>query len=737
MTEVTRRDFLKISAAGAATAILAGCSTTDQEHWVKLEPYVNMPEEQVAGVPNWYASTCRMCPAGCGIIARVMNGRATKLEGNPLHPVNRGKLCARGQAGLQLLYNPDRITGAVRHERGSQDFDPIPWNEGINTLIEQVQAAGGNIAVWLGSTTSAHLYDLFHRFTDAVGAPTPVVYDLYSSVNGFAAVRALNGDWFDRAELPTYDLGNADTIFSFGADFTGTWHSSNAYNVEYGNFRSQNYGQRGYFVHFEPRMSNTAAGADRWVPIRPGSEALVAQAIARVMADEGVGGDDRVERARALAGDVDLEEAAEACEMSVEDLTQLARVFANAARPVALPGGYLTGREDAADAVAAVQALNVIVGNVGQVGGMSITPALPTDQLVSPPISSLSDIQDLIERLSGGDVQLLLVHGANPLYELSPALGLREALENVPFVVSFNSMVDETTLYADLVLPDRVYLEGWGYHVASPSFQGLPVVSSQQPVVPPLYDNLATADVLLTVAQRIEGAAQALPWADEVEFMQSVLANLPAGAMISDDPVTQWVRYRQFGGWWPAEAPAAELPEAAVSEPLSANLPHFDGDEDEYPYFFQPYLSLLLGDGSGANLPWLQGSPDPLTTISWQTWVEINPKTAHEIGVENGDVVKVKSNYGEVEALVYVYPAIRPDTIAMPFGQGHDVYGRYANGRGSNPVQLFGPDGNWAILRVQIEKSDENRHLAVFESTIETEDAHMPFGIESSHSHEE
>ncbi len=115
MTTFTRRDFLKIGAAGTATAILAGCAQ-ENERWVKLEPYVRAPEEQLAGIPNWYATTCRMCPAGCGIIVRIMNGRAVKIEGNPEHPVNRGKVCARGQAGLQLLYNPDRVTGAVQQE---------------------------------------------------------------------------------------------------------------------------------------------------------------------------------------------------------------------------------------------------------------------------------------------------------------------------------------------------------------------------------------------------------------------------------------------------------------------------------------------------------------------------------------------------------------------------------------------------------------------------------------------
>src|SRR5664279_1857719 len=105
MTEkISRRAFLKAGLASTAAAtVLTGCKFP--QRWVNLEPYVIPPEEQLAGQATWYASTCRQCPAGCGIIVRVMNGRALKIEGNPLHPLNKGKLCARGQAGVQLLYN--------------------------------------------------------------------------------------------------------------------------------------------------------------------------------------------------------------------------------------------------------------------------------------------------------------------------------------------------------------------------------------------------------------------------------------------------------------------------------------------------------------------------------------------------------------------------------------------------------------------------------------------------------
>src|SRR5450759_494774 len=175
--QLTRRDFLKIGSIGLATTVLAGCQ--NPRRWVTLEPYVRPPEEQLAGVATWYASTCRQCPAGCGILVRVMNGRALKIEGNPEHPLNRGKLCARGQAGLQLLYNPDRVRGPLAQAKrgsGALGANPLPWDQAIDELARQLQAAGNKLAIWVGPATSGHLLDLFGRIAKAAGAPAPVVY---------------------------------------------------------------------------------------------------------------------------------------------------------------------------------------------------------------------------------------------------------------------------------------------------------------------------------------------------------------------------------------------------------------------------------------------------------------------------------------------------------------------------------------------------------------------------------
>jgi anaerobic selenocysteine-containing dehydrogenase len=502
--------------------------------------------------------------------------------------------------------------------------------------------------------------------------------------------------------------------------------------VEFGHFRSQPYGKRGYLVQFEPKMSITGAKADRWVPVRPGAEGLVAQAMIKLIAEEKFGPAERIARAEQLAGEVNIAEAAAACEMSVEEFIALTRSFAAAEHPVAIPGDALTGRNNGLEAAVAVQALNVVAGTVGQPGGLSVMPAV--DNFAAPVPSTFAQVQRLIERMTNGQIEILLIHGANPVYDLPKDAGFVDALKQVETIVSFNPMMDETSLQADYILPDRVYLEGWGYEVVRPGFQSLPVISSQQPVVAPLYDVRATGDALLTLARGIPAAASALPWTDEVAFIKDMITALPKGASGGDDADTRWARFLQHGGWWP-ESRASEPPEPAASSPIEVTPTTFRGEEAEYPYFLHLYLPALLSDGSGANIPWLQGSPEPMTTISWQTWVEINPKTADKLDVENGDIVKIESPHGEIEVPVYIFPAIRPDTIAIPFGQGHSDYGRYAQDRGSHPMKLVGAELDdsgsrqaWANVRVKIRKTGEDQALAVLETTVDqAKDAHIPF----------
>ncbi len=724
--KLSRREFLKMGVAGSAVAVLAGCQ--NPRRWVELEPYVHSPEEQVAGVASWYATTCRQCPAGCGVIVRIMNGRAKKIEGNPAHPLNQGKLCARGQAGLQVLYNPDRLAApAGQDEPGSRNFQSISWEEALNTLTAQLQAAGSSIQVWLGSTTSGHVYDLFQRFTKSLSAPEPIIFDLYTAYHGYRTLREVSQDLFGQDQLPAYDLGQADVIFSFGADFLGTWLSSTRYGIEFGRFRNQLLGKRGYLVQLEPRMSITGAKADKWLPLRPGTEGMVAQAIAYLIASRKYGSAERVERAQALAAEVDVEAVAKASDIPTAELDRLAQIYATTERPIALPGSAISGQNPSAEAVTAVQVLNMIAGVLGQPGGLLLAPKTSLPAVAQPVVSSFAEVQQLIARMEAGQVQVLLVHGANPAYDLPEQTGFVKALQNVPYVVSFNPIVDETAVWADLILPDRTYLESWGLEAVNPNF-GRPVVSSQQPVVEPLFGNYSAADALLTIARGLPAAAEALPWQDEAAYLKEAIGGLAPGELDGTDPEVRWARFRQNGGWW-SFSEAIDRPDIQIpAQPGALSPAQFNGAVQEYPLYLHIFMSDLLSDGRGASQPWLQGSPDVNTSISWQTWVELNPVTAQQLGLQQGDVVRVTSPFGELEAPVYLYPAVRPDTVAIPLGQGHTDYGRYARDRGNNVINLVGVDQGqivenlpWAVQRVKIAPTGRRIALATFENSIGVE----------------
>ena len=731
--KITRRDFLKLS---AGTAVATGLAPRLRQ--VVLEPFVRPPEEALPGEATWYASTCRQCQAGCGIMVRVVNGRAKKIEGNPLHPLNRGKLCARGQAGLQVLYNPDRLKNAVQQTggRGSRQYEALYWPDAIEILVAKIATLGSpERLAFLGGSIPDHLYRLVNLLLESLGARPAVIFDLHSALEGRTAALNLSTRFFGVPEFPVYDLSRSEVILSFGANFLETWMSPVNQSRAFGEMRQGQFGGRGFFVQLEPRLSSTAASADEWIPTSPGTEGFVALAIGRIIVEERLGHVGSHRQHAVLYQDVDVHEMATASGIPVERLRRLARIFAGADQAVAIPGGYLAGQKNGFASMLAVQALNLLVAQFGRLGGVFLSQPGPTLALrqtaasgaQSQQVFSYNQMVDLIARMESGQVDLLMIHSANPVFELPDAAKFIEAIQRVPFVVSFSSFVDETAVWSDLILPDHTYLEAWGYQVPAPGADR-PVVSGQQPVVQPLYDTRATADVFLALADRLGGhAAVTLPWQDEVDYLQNVAGELQGSSVGIYDARTQsgfWTLWRQHGGWWAdREVPREPEPSDIITKPLPVVQPQFDEDQEQYPFHLYPYSSILLSDGRGANLPWLQEVAHPMTTARWGTWVELNPETAASVGVEDNDVVRVISPYGELEAPVVVYRAIRPDVVAMPVGQGHEDFGRFAKDRGSNPVRVIAaledPDSGalaWGATRVRLEPTGAKKVIPRLES---------------------
>ncbi len=743
---LNRRRFLTLMGGSAAGAILfQACGVPEDELFVQSS--IEMPEDLVSGLDNWYATLCRQCPTSEGLVVRVMEGRAKKIEGNVDYPINRGKHSARCEAGLQAVYHPDRIAAPLVRtgDRGSGQFEEISWTDAIGRLAYQLKllrdARNQSKMTMVTDPVGAHLGMVVDRFVSEYGGKH-LGYEPLERTTLAAAMK----DVFDQDMMPDFDFENSSYILSFGADFLNTWGSPVRYGRGYGEFR-QGDRERGTMVHVESRFSMTAANADEWVYVKPGMEGILALSIAQVIvsgergnsgaADALTGGD------KSRLDDFAPERVSDKVGVPADKIHRIAVEFAEHRPGIAIGGGSAAAHTNGLFNLKAIYSLNYLVGSVNQPGGVIFNPEPPlTDIPATPAVGSFGDWQDFINNIRQGDVQVLMVRGANPLYGLPAGTGFEDALLstqpngsfNVPFIFSFSEFMDDTTALSDLVLPGHNFLEDWGSDVPEhgPGYQ---TVGFQQPVIRPFFEprgvHLGTkgfGDVLMAIAQELD-LDLGLPGdtlKDVLEEGAKQLFALNRGSVSASDFQSFWYGVLQRGGWWDTSAkfsgstpPPPRLP--------AAEEPAFDSqDTSTYPFHLMPFASASLTDGRGAFLPWLQATPDPITTATWRTWVEINIHVAEEMGISEGDVIKVSSQFGSIEVLAFPHPGASPDSVSIPIGQGHRTSDRYAGGRGANVLSILSPSVQdsktgslaWAATRVKIEKTDDWVRLPKFENTV-------------------
>ncbi len=682
-----RRTFLKLGAMTAAGAALAGCQSRNE----KLIPYLVPPDEGVTpGEAVFYASSCRACPAGCGILVRVSEGRAKKIEGNPSHPVNRGKLCARGQAALQELYHPDRLAQPLKRKgaRGAGDFVPISWEEAIRLLTGQLatlqrEKSMDRLALFTpqlrGSTAQ-----LVTSFMGAFGSPHHVPFELLAP----DWLRSANSKSFGTPALPFYDVAETRYLLSFGADFVENHLSPVQYGFAFGLMRQGRDTVRGHFTYVGGRMSLTCASADRWMPARPGSEGVLALGMARLIVAESLydkaslaANGLRADELSARLAAYDLPRVAKETGLSEPMIAEVAREFATTRPALAMAGEGIAFQSNGGETVRAVQLLNVLAGNLQQRGGVWPDKGAPDG-----PEHSLDKLLAVVEQMRDSRVRLAMLYG-DPVHAVPAATGFQKALADVPFIASFSSFMDDTAMQADLILPDAAALESWGDVIPlAGTRQG--VIGLMQPVVAPFCDARQFPEVLLAVARSLGGGtAKALPYGSYLEMLKSVVKKqVPKG---KKDFEEVWVDLLRQGGLFETEPGPVKGFHWAKGAPLPEPAPAlFSGDVKSFPLHLAIYPSTSFYDGRGAPLPWLQQLPDPMTTVVWDSWVEINPQAAAVLGIAHGDLVEVTSPQGSLRLPAVLYPGIRPDMVAMPLGQGHKAMGRYAKGRGVNPLVL-------------------------------------------------
>lgn len=731
--KIDRRSFLSFTIGGAAGTALSPLPwklIDDSSIWSQMWPWTPVPPD---GEATYAHSTCTLCPGGCGITVRLIDGRAVKIEGREGHPVNQGGICPLGLCGLQLLYGPTRVKAPMKRvgERGAGKWQRISWETAIAEIGEEIgglrDSGQAHTVGAISSRNRGTVADLMERFLTAVGSPNfmrmPSMEDAQEL--GLYATQGVLGS-------VGYDFENSDYVLSFGAGLIDGWGAP--VRMFQANSAWREAGAE--VVQIESRLSNTATKADQWVSIKPGGEADLALAIAHVMVTEGLYNDSFVRRQTA---DFDaLQEAlanytpaavAGTTGVSAETIVGLAKGFAGADRPVAVYGRGKGQVPGSLKEVLAVMALNALAGNINQPGGMWAVPApegpewpeIQTDAIAAEGLQKpridgagsskfpysrflLSRLPQVLAEGSTYTIKALLIDDANPLYSLAGVDALRESFEKIPTIVSFASHMDETAAFADYILPNHVYLERYEDVVVTAGLT-TPTIGLVQPIVDPLFDTRHVGDVLIQLAQSMaEPVASAFPWEDYQACLEDTLGDKwdtleEEGVWIDEafaaDPQMDFETASgdyEFVG----EAGMAVLTDATVSA---------QGETAGYPLLLVPYDIMRLASRQVGSPPFMIKSVSDTILKGNDSLVEINPQTASAAGVAEGNYARLETPAGKAMVKVHLSEGIQPGVIAIPRGLGHSAFDKFLAGKGVNVNNLMGPvidptsgyDAAWGI----------------------------------------
>jgi len=761
----TRRAFLwTVGAAGAALTL----PEAGEVFWSAEQ----VPDPGWApGIETRRVSSCLLCPARCGIRGRVVDGRLVRISGNPLHPMSVGGVCPRGVAGVQVLYHPERLASPLLRAgpRGAGEWRQISPQGAITLIGEHLQAlrASGRpegLALVAGYCAGT-MEDLWRRLLAAFGSPNYVADDYDDGAGGVMAL--MHG--ITRA--PGYDLERSDYVLSFGAPLFESWWSPLQAFVAFGG-RGTGSGAEARFVQVDSRFSRTAAHAHEWVGIRPGAHAALALGMAYVLirdelydaafvAEHVAGFEDFVDAGgRRREGYRSLvrrhfraEEVAALTGVPVERLTSLARAFATSRSAVAVCGSDVLLAPNGLLAGLAVHSLNVLTGNVNRPGGVLFGDAPPLEPLGPavldataraglarervggpwPPFGTGDQVTRFAEALirgDGGPVEALLLYYANPVAASREPAAWRQAQERIPFIVSFSPFLDETTRYADLVLPDLLAYERW-QDAPAPTSYPYPVWGVARPLVEPHDGGMHTGDAVLAIARSLGGSvAASLPYEGFQALLKARARGLFAarrGTLLGGEFELRLHRQMEDRGWW--------LPEHAEFEPFWDDLaerggwtdlfydhtdphrlarttdgridlmpasllraldaegrgrrPYVDAGRagstapDGFPLRLLPYRVSTLASGTLGLERWLVEQPVLVPHAAWHPWIEVHPATARSLGFDDGTMVWVVSPGGRYRARLKVFPGTDRQNVCAPYGL------RHPNGELANPLALL------------------------------------------------
>ncbi|MBI3186216.1 MAG: 4Fe-4S dicluster domain-containing protein [Myxococcales bacterium] len=633
-----RRGFFKAMGLSAAAA-LAACQRAPKQ---KILPFVRKPEEVTPGVPLWYASTCAACPASCGILLKVRDGRPIKVEGNEAHPLSSGGVCAAGQASLLSLYDASRARGP------SFGGTPTSWaalDEAVRRGLLAAKAQGRPIRLLLPWVLGPSAEAAVARFLEVYPTAKTVRYEAIPAREPIASAhRETHGAFV----VPDYRFEKAKVIASFGADFLGTWLSPVAFTRQYSAGRSPEAKRMSKHFQLEAAMSLTGSNADRRLVLPPSDFAPALGALVSLLAQRSAH-----PQTEAIAPAAHGPRPA----LSTEALEEVASALLSARGEALVVCGSGSLR-----AQLLANAANELLGAYGHT--LSLELGLPLDGLALP-------FEDFLAELRSGAVGALVALGVNPVYSHPRGEELSSLLSKPPLSVCASDRLDETAAAMAHHAATHSFLEDWGDEEPR---RGL--FSVRQPAVAPLFDTRGPFESLLAWAGIEQGWYDFLRarWEREV---------FPRSGAASFEPF--WEGAVQLGvADLPSPAEPASFRLGGLEQALSEAPP--PSRKDGLELFLYPKVS--IGDGSLANNGWLQELPDPITKATWGNYVQLSPPLAASMGIEEGRMLTVSTEAGSLTLPAQVQVGLHPRVVAVALGYGRTKAGTVANGVGRNAYPL-------------------------------------------------
>ncbi len=660
MAKFSRRQFLKTLGL-AGTAALAGCSEPARH----LVPYVIPPEDIVPGEATWYATTCRECPAGCGMLAKNRDGHVIKVEGNPRHPVNTGRLCARGQASVQGLYNPDRFRQPMLKDATGR-LQPVSWDQAMKRAIDAIGKAGQKRVVFMSHLMTGSEAGLARRWADAVNGQY-VVYEPYA----YEALRKANRIVFGADRIPDYRIDLSDLLISFGANFLETWVSNVRFTRQFSVFHEPKQDRKNLFIYVGPRLSLTAANADHFIPVPPGGERYVALGLLNLLVSQGLSSGMTGMKVPADISAFTPGVVEARAGVQPDTLKKIAQHFLRARRPLALAEGM--GFQDMSALETAVAANLLCTLSPGSRDLLDFGNFMSLGE-----IAPASDIKRLTDDMANGRIGAMILYRANPVYSLPAAWGFETALSRVPVVISLSSFPDETTARASLVMPSSTFLESWGDYSPQAKVTGL-----LQPAMGTFFDTRQLGDILLALGKAMAGQEK-FPEKDLYDVLRNSWGKTGGGV----SPEAAWQESLRQGGSFGLNEKSQ--PARGKGGSFSFSPPATPDAERRGTFDLFTYPTIQFFDGRLANRPVLQEMPDPVTQVTWDACVEIHPETARKMGIKKGDVLELHADNRSIRAPAFPCVGIPEGALAIPIGQGHaPSFSRYARtGDSGNPTYL-------------------------------------------------